>query len=207
MSEAARQTSEIWGNKPLSDLMNHIVGTHHAFCRQELAKLSLLFKEAITRHGKDLPELKRMEVLFAKMAKDLQMHLVKEEQTLFPYIARVEEAVQQNAPVSWPTFGTVENPIRMMVMEHEQTGDKLTQIRHLSNNYTPPPVATQSLTALYDALRAFDVDMATFMPRTVSSFRGRSPSRGWHAPETTPCDFSHCPSFCSQVALKRGSLD
>ncbi len=159
MSEAS-QSSDIWDDKLLSDLINHIVETHHAFCRQEVARLNLLFKEAIAGHGKDLPELKRLEALFAKMAKDLQMHLVKEEQTLFPYIARVEEAVQQNAPVSWPAFGTVENPIRMMVMEHDQTGDELSQIRRLSNNYAPPPGATESLAALYDGLRTFDLDMA-----------------------------------------------
>jgi len=159
MSETS-QSSDTWDDKLLSDLINHIVDTHHAFCRHELAKLSLLFKEAITRHGKDLPELKRLEALFAKMAKDLQMHLVKEEQTLFPYIARVEDAVQHNAPVSWPAFGTVENPIRMMVMEHDQTGDELRQIRRLSNNYAPPLGATESLAALYDSLRTFDRDMA-----------------------------------------------
>jgi regulator of cell morphogenesis and NO signaling len=153
------QYSEAWNNKPLIDLMNHIVEVHHAFCRQEVARLSSLFKEAIARHGKDHSELKKMETLFGKMARDLQMHLVKEEQTLFPYIARVEETVKQNAPVSWPAFGTVENPIRMMVLEHDQTGQELSQIRRLSNNYTPPSGAPEPLATLYDGLQAFDLDM------------------------------------------------
>ncbi len=148
-----------WNDKPLSELMGHIVERHHAFCRQEVKRVSSLFKEAIAGHGKDHPELKKMEALFAKMARDLQMHLVKEEQTLFPYIARMEEAVQQNAPISWPAFGTVENPIRMMVMEHDQTSDELYQIRRLSNNYTPPSNAPDPLPALYDGLRAFDLNM------------------------------------------------
>jgi regulator of cell morphogenesis and NO signaling len=148
-----------WNDKPLVDLMNHIVDAHHAFCRQEVARLGTLFKEAIAGHGKDRPELKKMEGLFTRMAKDLQMHLVKEEQTLFPYIARVEEAVLQNAPVSWPAFGTVENPVHMMVLEHEQAGQELSQIRRLSNGYTPPSGASESLMALYDGLRAFDLDM------------------------------------------------
>ncbi|MFN7995403.1 MAG: hemerythrin domain-containing protein [Bryobacteraceae bacterium] len=158
MSDAS-QSSETWNDRPLNELMNHIVTAHHAFCRHEVIRLSSLFKEVVGKHTKDYPDLKRMEALFAAMAKDLQMHLVKEEQTLFPYIARVEEAVQQNTPVSWPAFGTVENPIRMMVLEHDQTGQELSQIRRLSNGYTPPSGAPESLAALFDSLRVFDLDM------------------------------------------------
>ena len=158
MSKTSRHLDK-WDEKPLSELMGHIVERHHAFCRQEVARVSSLFREAIAGHGKDHPELKKMEALFAKMARDLQMHLVKEEQTLFPYIARVEEAVKQNAPVFWPAFGTVENPIRMMVIEHGQTSDELNQIRRLSNNHTPPSNAPDPLAALYDGLRAFELDM------------------------------------------------
>jgi regulator of cell morphogenesis and NO signaling len=156
---SASQPSESWNDKPLSNLMGHIVEKHHTFCRQELARLSSLFKEVIARHGKDFPELKRMEALFTAMSKELQMHLVKEEQTLFPYIARVEEAVRENAAVSWPPFGTVENPIRMMVLEHDQTGAELKEISRLSNGYTPPFGALESLPTLYDGLRAFELDM------------------------------------------------
>lgn len=155
----ASQSSETWNDKPLNELMNHIVTAHHAFCRQEAARLSSLFKEVIGKHIKDYPELKRMEALFAAMAKELQMHLEKEEQTLFPYIARMEEAIKQNIPVSWPAFGSVENPIRMMVLEHDQTGLELSEIRRLSKGYTPPSGAPESLAALYNSLRAFDLDM------------------------------------------------
>ena len=156
---SASQPSESWNDKPLRNLMGHIVEKHHTFCRQELARLSSLFKEVTARHGKDFPELKRIEALFTAMAKELQMHLVKEEQTLFPYIARVEEAVRENAAVSWPPFGTVENPIRMMVLEHDQTDTELKEMRRLSKGYTPPPGASEPYVALYDGLRAFELDM------------------------------------------------
>lgn len=144
----------------LIDLINQIVQVHHSFCRREMTRLSLLFKEAIAAHGREYPELKKMGALFAKMVRDLEMHLVKEEQTLFPYIARVEEKVRQSAPITWPAFGTVENPIRMMVEEHDQTGRELSEIRRLSNDYTHPPTVLEALAALYDGLRAFDLNMA-----------------------------------------------
>jgi regulator of cell morphogenesis and NO signaling len=144
---------------PLVRLMDHVVQTHHVFCRQEVTRLSALLKEALDKHGKNHPELRRIQVLFSKMSKDLLMHLLKEEQTLFPYIARVEEAVAQNSPVSWPPFGTVENPIRMMVLEHDQTDDELKEISKLSNGYIPPADVGVGYTTLYDGLRAFEKDM------------------------------------------------
>jgi len=153
------QSPDIWSGKPLVSLMDHIVTTHHTFCRQEVARVGSLFKGVIAKHGKDHPELKRMEALLSAIARDLLMHLIREEQTLFPYITRVEEAVRQKAAVSWPPFGTVENPIRMMVLEHDQTGEELKEIGRLSNDYTPPSSATEDYADLYGALRAFERDM------------------------------------------------
>ena len=150
--------SDSWNDKPLRELMEHIVANHHAFCRREMARIGTMFKEAANTGGQ--PELKRMESLFAAMAKDLAMHLIKEEQTLFPYIARVEEAAGRDVPISWPPFGTVGNPIRMMILEHEQTGTELAEIRSLSRDFTPPPGAPEAVAALYDSLRSFDRDMS-----------------------------------------------
>lgn len=150
--------SDSWNDKSLRELMEHIVARHHTFCRQEMTRIGHLFKEAVSNH-RVVPQLKPMESLFAAMAKDLAMHLIKEEQTLFPYIARVEDAVGQNAPVSWPPFGSVGNPIRMMILEHERTGTELAEIRRLSNSYAVPPGAPELLTTLYEGLRAFDLNM------------------------------------------------
>lgn len=151
--------STSWNGKSLSSITEHIVGTHHVFCRQEVVRIAGLFKEVIDMHGKDHPELKRMQTLFFKMSRDLSMHLLKEEQTLFPYILRVEEAVNGKTPVSWPPFGTVKNPIRMMVLEHDQTDRETEEIRQLSKDYTPPADSCDRYAALYDGLAAFDRDM------------------------------------------------
>ena len=159
MCADSQNLSEHWNEKSLGSLAEHIVETHHVFCRQEVVRIAALFKEVIDKHGKDHPELKRLQTLFFKMSRDLSMHLLKEEQTLFPYIARVEDAVARKASVSWPPFGTVENPIRMMVLEHDQTDEEIKEIRKLSKEYTPPTDACDRYATLYDGLAAFDRDM------------------------------------------------
>lgn len=153
------KSSNDWSHESLASLMEHIVETHHAFCRREVTRIALLSKEAIDKQGKNHPELKRIHDLFFQMSRDLLMHLLKEEQTLFPYIARVEAEVARDAFVSWPPFGTVENPVRMMVLEHIKTDDELKQIRELSKDYTPPDGACESHAKLFEALAAFDRDM------------------------------------------------
>lgn len=150
--------TDSWNDKSLRELMEHIVAKHHTFCRQEMTRIGHLFKEAVSSLRAQ-PQLKPMEALFAAMAKDLAMHLVKEEQTLFPYIASIEDAVGRNASVSWPPFGSVGNPIRMMILEHGQTGTELAEIRRLSNGYTVPPGATELLATLYDGLQIFELNM------------------------------------------------
>jgi regulator of cell morphogenesis and NO signaling len=159
MNTDSCQSSKDWDDKSLASLIEHIVDTHHVFCRREVTRIALLSKEAIDKQGKTHPELKRIHDLFFQMSRDLLMHLLKEEQTLFPYIAKVEAEVAQDASVSWPPFGTVENPIRMMVLEHIKTDDELNQIRKLSNHYAPPDDACGSLSQLYEALATFDRDM------------------------------------------------
>ncbi|MGH9586488.1 MAG: hemerythrin domain-containing protein [Acidobacteriaceae bacterium] len=159
MDTDSNRSSMDWNGQSLASLMEHIVQTHHAFCRQETTRIASLSKEAIEAQGKSHPELKRIHDLFFQMSRDLLMHLVKEEQTLFPYIAKMETEAAQHAAMSWPPFGTVENPIRMMIVEHVKTDDELNQIRKLSNNFTPPDDAGGSYVKLYDALAAFDRDM------------------------------------------------
>lgn len=175
MNEGQSEAFQDGEGHSLRDIIEHIVSTHHAFCRKESASIPALLKAALDAHRQDHPELPRIQTLFYKMSRDLSMHLLKEEETLFPYIERVESLTHQGADIAWPPFGTVENPIRMMVLEHDQTEDELREIRNLCCNFTPPADATAPFIALYKALAAFDQDMQrhidienrTLFPRAV----------------------------------------
>jgi len=51
------------------------------------------------------------------------------------------DTAAKNASLSWPSFSTVENPARMMLLEHDQTGEEIKKICKLSNAFTRPAVA------------------------------------------------------------------
>jgi regulator of cell morphogenesis and NO signaling len=143
----------------LAELVDHIVKTHHKFTRDEIARLQKLLEKVCSVHGKNHPELLTIQGTFHHLVQELTLHLMKEENVLFPYIVRMEEAVLQNDPVLPPPFGTVQNPVRMMAQEHDSAGDALRQIRSASSNFTLPPDACISYRTLYQALEGFEADL------------------------------------------------
>jgi regulator of cell morphogenesis and NO signaling len=140
-------------------LINHVVGKHHSFTRLEIARLNALLEKVCVAHGKNHPELLQINVLFRELGADLETHMTKEEHVLFPYVIRMEAAAQQLVPLVRPPFGTVANPVRMMMLEHDRAGELLKEIRVLSSDYVPPPDGCISYQTLYTALAALEQDL------------------------------------------------
>ncbi len=148
-----------WQSESLTALSAHIIDTHHVFTKQELIRLEKLFDKVCARHGENHPELGRLRELFAMLKNDLIPHMMKEEQVLFPYVARMEEAVDEGSDVPMPFFGTVKNPVRAMMTEHDTAGDLLREMRLASGNYLAPADACISYQTLYQAMAEFEADL------------------------------------------------
>lgn len=143
----------------LTDLVSHIVETHHTFTRSELARLFTLADQATSAHGDAHPELARVHELVVALADDLLPHLDKEERMLFPYVVALETAAA-GGPLARPPFGTVARPIRVMRAEHERAEDILVELRRVTGDYAPPAEASGSYRALYEGLASLDRDLA-----------------------------------------------
>ncbi|HEV2400835.1 MAG TPA: iron-sulfur cluster repair di-iron protein [Candidatus Sulfotelmatobacter sp.] len=155
----AKQTDRNWQTEPLADLVAHITSTHHKYTREEIARLRPLFDKVYSVHGKNHPELQQVRASFQEVAQELTPHMMKEEMMLFPYIVRMEEAVIQKEPILPPPFGTVQNPVAMMMHEHDSAGAALQAMHQASAGYTPPGDACISYQTLYTALAAFETDL------------------------------------------------
>lgn len=148
-----------WMHAPLCDLMKHIVDKHHTYCRQEFERLDPLLNEIAEKHAGRYAELREIRSLFSRLSPRITMHLLKEEQTLFPMIARIEEARIRQQPLPRLPFGTIRNPIIMMGYEHDEAALPLRQIRQASHGYQAPPDADSSYGEAFEALKAFEQDM------------------------------------------------
>src|SRR5438067_613733 len=119
-------------------LIDHIVATHHAYVRSAIPTIGRYLKKLSDVHGERHPELHRVAAYFDQIGADLEQHLVKEEQVLFPYVRELAENAKQTCGAILSPFGTVANPIRMMEREHRDVGDGLRIIRELTRGYTAP---------------------------------------------------------------------
>lgn len=156
---APAEVQEDWTAQPLAVLSRHIVDTHHAYVRRELPRLYELAQRVVNRHGDTRPELLRIQSKLAEMGEELLQHCTKEEVVLFPYIAKLERALAEGNEKPHGCFGTVANPIAMMMQEHDAAGALMADMRELSNGFTPPAGACPTFHAYYNGLHEFEHDL------------------------------------------------
>ena len=144
-----------WSHATVSELVDHIVKVHHGYLNEELPQLSYLVNKVCRVHGGDHPELREVHNSFEDLKADLFAHMAKEEHILFSLCLGLETAGV--APRSH--CGTVENPIRVMELEHQDAGHALERLRELTNGYAPPEGACNSYRAMLARLEALEGDM------------------------------------------------
>jgi regulator of cell morphogenesis and NO signaling len=143
----------------LDDLVDHIMNTHHAYLKANYPLiLKLIDKLDFTTQNHSIREIK---ILFTEFTDDLAIHLVKEEEVLFPYFKKLAESKSIGSKVEPSTFGTLTRPIEMMEEDHDDSHDIMDKIRELTDNFTAPENAEPSIHFLYFKLKEFDADLET----------------------------------------------
>jgi len=148
-----------WQRSPLFGLIAHIIQKHHYFVRRELRRIEPLLARVIASHGEKHPELLEVQRQFRALGDELVEHMMKEEQILFPYVTHLEESDSRRQAVAAPRFGTIENPVRMMMHEHESAGAVLRSMRQKTGNYSLPNGACAGYETLFNALQDFEQDL------------------------------------------------
>jgi regulator of cell morphogenesis and NO signaling len=149
-----------WNSASLRDLVDYIVGTHHAYLNRELAPLSArvekVYRVYNERYG---PTLVGLPEEFASLRSELEQHTAKEEMVLFPAIVAAEAAVSAWRPLPVNPFGSVRNPVRMMESEHDSAGRALSAIRAITRDFEIPEYACVTYRALMNGLQELEQDL------------------------------------------------
>ena len=134
----------------LTELTEHLESTHHVYLKKALPRLVALMDKVHQAHSPRHPELTRLQTVVENLRADLEPHLLKEEQILFPLIRQLEaEGLQLEA---------AQGPIRVMRSEHDGAGDLLKEMRTLTNVYVVPKDGCQSFQLLYEGLKELEED-------------------------------------------------
>ena len=137
-----------WHRIGLQDLVEHIVERYHRPLDEELPRLAQMMDKVLSVHGERHPELAEVSRTFARIQEELRPHMLKEERVLFPYVTRLESLVPEGALDASP-FGSIENPIAVMVAEHETVGEELVRLLRLAADYNPPEGACNTFRGLF----------------------------------------------------------
>lgn len=138
--------SRDWRQASASELIDHILMRFHSRHRQQLPELVRLARRVEHVHG-DRPDCPNgLANHLDNMQQELDSHMMKEEQILFPLL-------RQNMHAG------IDGPVSVMRFEHDQHGEALEVINLLTANITPPSNACNTWRALYRGLGELREDL------------------------------------------------
>ncbi len=142
-----------WRAVSYTDLINHVVNTHHAYLNNELPVLSQFVTKILRVHGPNHPELSSLHRTFHQLKIDLEQHLVNEEEIVFPLIAEYEKTG------SISVLEKALQKIDELESEHDDAGDLLKEMRKITDQYTLPEGACRTYTLTFQKLEQLESDM------------------------------------------------
>ena len=138
---------ERWDQAPLGDLVTHILATYHQPLYEELPQLEVMARKVADVHRDKAPEMhSQLLTVFLGLKGDLEEHMAKEEQILFPMIQSGQGSM-------------AEGPISVMKGEHEEAATALRRLRSLTNDYTVPEEACNTWRALWRRLAVLEASL------------------------------------------------
>lgn len=144
---------------PLDLLADYVEKTHHRYIREKAPIIQSFLEKLCKVHGGSHPELYEIKRLFDESAYELNEHMQKEENVLFPFIRVMVDAQTTNTDFETPNFGTVENPVKMMMHEHSAEGERFEKISALSNAYTVPSDGCNTYRVAFQMIEDFEDDL------------------------------------------------
>lgn len=123
---------------PIDLLIDYVLKIHHRGIRNNGPVLLELIEKVRNAHGERHPELNELYDLVSVSLEDLENHLQKEENVLFPYLLELFDASERSVSIEPMHCGSIANPIRVMNMEHEAEGNRYLHIKEITNGFEAP---------------------------------------------------------------------
>lgn len=138
-----------WDERPLADLVQHIIEQFHQPLREELPRLESMARKVVRVHGdKDPERLGALLESFCRLKGELDEHMRGEEEELFPAIlARGASDPDSVAPMA------------PFIDDHSRVGVELGRIRELTDDFHAPAGACNTWNALWHGLEALEADL------------------------------------------------
>jgi regulator of cell morphogenesis and NO signaling len=144
--ELAHESFDRWDEAALESLIEHLLTHFHEAHRAEVPRLVEMAHKVESVHGDKASCPKGLAQHLEKMHEELELHMQKEEEVLFPLIR------SGRGPMA-------AMPVQMMEQEHRDHGANLARMRELAHGYEPPEEACGTWRALYLGLAELESEL------------------------------------------------
>jgi len=135
-----------WRNVALAEIINHIIVRYHDRHREQLPELILQATKVERVHAEKASVPRGLAKSLTMLHEELSSHMMKEEQILFPMI---KQGMGSQAM----------GPISVMESEHDDAGELVEVIKHITHNVTPPADACTTWRAMYNGINEMIDDL------------------------------------------------
>ncbi len=140
-------------------LSDYIINIHHTYLKENTDQILAYVLKIEEVHGANHPELHHIARIFTKIASDMAAHLIFEEAVFFPAIKKVAESLKTGRVPQKEDIDTIMTALDKLSKEHDEIGDSVHEIRHLSMDYKIPGDACNTFTLTYQNLKEFEDDL------------------------------------------------
>lgn len=137
----------------LSEAMDRLEREHDAVIREGVPRLEALARRALAQQARAHDRVLSVIVIeLATLRADLEAHVAKEEEMLFPVVRSLVGG-------ETPLLRQGDELLLDLTHEHENAADILARIRRLTGNFAVPDDAGEAFRRLYEALEQFETDL------------------------------------------------
>ena len=142
-----------WRQAPTSKLIDHILNTHHVYMRRELPQLSDLSTTILRVHGASHGELSKVHRLFHNLKLEIDQHLIKEEEIVFPLL---KDYAENPSSAKLNKIVDLNSELRK---EHEGAGDVVKELRKVTDQYSVPADGCPTYIMTYSKLEDMESNL------------------------------------------------
>ncbi|MBM9605330.1 iron-sulfur cluster repair di-iron protein [Desulfopila inferna] len=154
-----RERSQDYDSWELPFLSDYIVTVHHSYLNDNIEQIGTYANKIAEVHGSSHPEVIEIASLFKKLGSDLESHLRDEEEEFFPALKRVYAQKKAGQTSAEEDTAIIRKSLENFKDEHEEVGDALHKIRHLSKDFDIPANVCNTYVLTYEKLKEFEDDI------------------------------------------------
>ena len=154
---------------PIDLIIEYLKHSHYLFIKQKLPYISNVIKNFNTSDVRFQPIAKDLKFIFPLFVEDFIHHIYEEEDTLFNYVALLDNFKKGKGNISKLYFEMERNNLSSFASEHEEHDDEMLGIRQITNEYQIGDQTPLHVKVIYSELQSLEEELKPMQELKMTS--------------------------------------